>query len=175
MADPPAAADTAGRGAYARLVNRFSATPVGTWLVKHVASRLDPVIFRASGGRLTSTIVPTLPMLSLTVPGRRTGRPRTVQLAYHRDGDDLLVVASAMGQPRHPAWRHNLLAAGRAEVLVRGERFPVVARRLDPEEKRRLWPAITRTIPQMRTYERRTDRDIDVFRLTRVRDGDAPG
>src|SRR5690606_16553152 len=51
MADPPAAADTAGRGAYARLVNRFSATPVGTWLVKHVASRLDPVIFRASGGR----------------------------------------------------------------------------------------------------------------------------
>ena len=66
MADPPAAADTAGRGAYARLVNRFSATPVGTWLVKHVASRLDPVIFRASGGRLTSTIVPTLPMM----PGR---------------------------------------------------------------------------------------------------------
>lgn len=176
MTDPSADTGAGVPGAYARLVNRFSATPVGTWLVKHVASRVDPVIFRATGGRLTSTIVPTLPMLSLTVPGRRTGRPRTVQLAYHRDGDDLLVVASAMGQPRHPEWRHNLLAAGRAEVLVRGERYPVVARRLDPAEKRRLWSAITRTIPQMRTYERRTDRDIDVFRLTRAADGaDGPG
>ena len=109
---------------------------------------------------------PTLPMLSLTVPGRRSGQPRTVQLAYHRDGDDLLVVASAMGQARHPDWRYNLEAAGGGEVLLRDGTVRVTATPLGPEEKARLWPAIAATIPQMRTYERRTDRDIVVFRLT---------
>lgn len=160
--------DGAAPSAYARAVNRFSATTAGSWLVKHLASKLDPVIFRATNGRFTSTGVPTLPMLALTVPGRRSGTPRTVQLAYHRDGDDLLVVASAMGQERHPAWRYNLEAAGGGEVRVRGETFAVTARVLDADEKARFWPAIRRTIPQMATYERRTDRDIRVFRLTRV-------
>lgn len=166
MSDDAPAAQRPGR--YARTVNRFSATPAGSWLVKHVASKVDVHIFRASGGRLTSTGLPTLPMLALTVPGRRSGERRTVQLAYHRDGDDLLVVASAMGQQRHPAWSYNLETAGGGEVHVRGATFRVAARVLDPAEKRRLWPDICRTIPQMTTYERRTDRDIRVFRLTPV-------
>lgn len=158
----------AGSSAYARAVNRFSATPVGSWLVKHVAAKVDPIIFRATKGRFTSTGVPTLPMLALTVPGRRSGEPRTVQLAYHRDGDDLLVVASAMGQERHPAWRYNLEAAAEGEVLLRGESYRVTASVLDADEKQRLWPAIRRTIPQMATYEQRTDRAIRVFRLVRA-------
>lgn len=152
---------------YSRLVNRFSATRFGSWMVKHVASRLDPLIFKASGGRFTSTGKPTLPMLALTTVGRKSGQPRTVQLAFHRDGDDLLVVASAMGQEHHPAWRHNLEANPDADVLVRGDAYPVTASLLTAEEKERLWPAIKRTIPQMNTYETRTDRDIGVFRLTR--------
>lgn len=152
---------------YARVVNRFSATRAGSWLVKHVAAKVDPRIFRATGGRFTMTGRPTLPMLALTTTGRRSGEPRTVQLAHHRDGDDLLVVASAMGQERHPAWRHNLEADPRAEVLVRGESFPVTATLLDDAERDRLWPAIRATIPQMDTYEARTDRRIGVFRLVR--------
>ncbi|MFP5256062.1 MAG: nitroreductase family deazaflavin-dependent oxidoreductase [Acidimicrobiia bacterium] len=153
---------------YDRLVNRFSATRAGSWMVKHVASRIDPVIFKATNGRFTSTGRPTLPMLALTVPGRKSGEPRTVQLAYHRDGDDLLVVASAMGQERHPAWRYNLEAAGGGEVQVRGDRYRVTATVLSDDEKARLWPAIAETIPQMHTYVRRTDRNIRVFRLTRT-------
>ncbi|MGV3758618.1 MAG: nitroreductase family deazaflavin-dependent oxidoreductase [Actinomycetota bacterium] len=153
---------------YDRLVNRFSATRAGSWVVKHVASKIDPIVFRATNGRFTSTGRPTLPMLALTVPGRKSGEPRTVQLAYHRDGDDLLVVASAMGQERHPAWRYNLEAAGGGEVQVRGERFPVTATVLPDEEKARLWSEIAETIPQMHTYVRRTERNIKVFRLTRA-------
>ena len=152
---------------YARLVNRFSATRAGSWVVKHVAAHIDPVLFRLSGGRFTSTGPPTLPMLALTTTGRTTGEPRTVQLAYHRDGDDLLVVASNMGQDHHPAWRRNLEAHPEARVLLRGDEHAVVANLLDPEEKARLWPAIKATIPQMHTYEARTDREIGVFRLTR--------
>ncbi len=153
---------------YARLVNRFSATTAGSWMVKHVAARLDPRIFRATGGRFTTTGKPTLPMLALTTTGRRSGQPRTVQLAYHRDGEDLLVVASAMGQEHHPAWRHNLEADPRAEVLVRGDSFPVTATLLTDDEKAEVWGAVKRTIPQMHTYEARTDRPIGVFRLRRA-------
>lgn len=153
---------------YARLVNRFSATRPGSWMVKHVAARADPKIFRATGGRFTITGKPTLPMLALTTTGRKSGQPRTVQLAYHRDGDDLLVVASAMGQEHHPAWRHNLEANPQAEVLLRGESFPVTARLLTDAEKAEVWPAVKRTIPQMDIYEARTDRQIGVFRLVRA-------
>lgn len=104
---------------YARLVNRFSATKAGSWLVKHWAAKVDPTIFKLTNGRFTSTGKPTLPMLALTVVGRKSGEPRTVQLAYHRDGDDYLVVASAMGQERHPAWRYNLEANPDVDVQVR--------------------------------------------------------
>ncbi|MDP1804392.1 MAG: nitroreductase family deazaflavin-dependent oxidoreductase [Acidimicrobiales bacterium] len=153
---------------YSRAVNWFSATRPGSWLVKHVAARIDPVLFRWSKGRFTSTGKPTLPMLALTTTGAKTGQPRTVQLAYHREGDDLLVVASAMGQERHPAWRYNLDAHPEARVLVRGDEYPAVATVLAPAEKAEHWDAIAVTIPQMRVYERRTDREIRVYRLRRA-------
>ncbi len=151
---------------YARLVNRFSATRAGSWFVKHVVAKVDPVIFRATNGRFTMGGPPTLPMLALTTTGCKSGQPRTVQLAYHRDGEDLLVVASAMGQEHHPAWRLNLEADPHAHVLMRGEEHDVVAILLDPEEKARVWPAVKETVPQMHTYEARTDREIGLFRLT---------
>jgi deazaflavin-dependent oxidoreductase (nitroreductase family) len=152
---------------YARFVNWLSATPAGSWLVKHVASRVDPVLFRATNGRFTMTVTPTLPMLTMTATGRTSGKPRSVQLAYHADGDDMLVVASAMGQERHPGWRYNIEADPEVEVQVRGERFAATARVLSDEEKQAVWPAIREAIPQMRTYEQRTDRNIRVFRLSR--------
>lgn len=151
---------------YSRLVNRFSATRAGSWLVKHVAARVDPTLFRWSNGRVTITGKPTLPMLTLTVPGRKTGQPRSVQLAYETDGDDLLVVASAMGQERHPAWRYNLEAADSASVRLPGRELRVTATVLSDKEKAAVWDRIRRTIPQMATYEQRTDRNIRVFRLT---------
>jgi deazaflavin-dependent oxidoreductase (nitroreductase family) len=154
---------------YSRMVNAFSATRAGSWLVKHFASKVDPILFEATNGRFTSTGMPTLPMLALAVVGRRTGKRRHVQLAYLEDEGDHLVVASAMGQQRHPGWRYNLEANPEVDVQVRGERFAARATLLDDAEKARVWPAIRRVIPQMETYENRTDRNIRVFRLRRVR------
>ena len=153
---------------YSRIVNKFSATPTGSWLVKHFASKVDPWLFRATNGRLTSTGLPTLPMLALTVRGRKSGKPRTIQLAYHEHDGAYLVVASAMGQERHPGWRYNLEASPDVELQVRGRRLAARARVLTDEEKAAVWPAIRETIPQMRTYEDRTDRNIRVFRLDPV-------
>jgi deazaflavin-dependent oxidoreductase (nitroreductase family) len=151
-----------------RFVVWLSTNPVATWLIKHVASPLDPLIFEATNGRLTSLGPPAMPMLTLTTTGRHSGRQQRVQLAFlERDGDQL-VVASAMGQQRHPAWRYNIEANPEVQVQVRGERFAARAQALGDAEKREVWGDIKRAIPQMNVYEKRTDRNIRVFRLTRA-------
>jgi len=105
---------------------RLSTSPLATWWVRNVASRLDPLIFRASGGRFTSFGPPAMPMLTLTHKGRRSGRLRSVHLACALHEGDHLVVASAMGQEKHPAWRYNLEADPEAEVQVRDNALPSV-------------------------------------------------
>ena len=55
------------------LVVKLSTNPVATWLIRNVASRLDPLIFRITNGRLTSFGPPAMPMLTLTAIGRRSG------------------------------------------------------------------------------------------------------
>ena len=145
----------------------LSTNRVATWLIKHVASPLDPVIYKATNGRLTSMGPPAMPMLTLTSIGRRTGKPRAVQLAYLEHDGDPLVVASAMGQKKHPAWRYNLDANPVVEVQTRGVRFKARAVVLSDSEKDVVWDDIRRAIPQMNVYVKRTQRNIRVFRLSR--------
>jgi deazaflavin-dependent oxidoreductase (nitroreductase family) len=149
-------------------LNWFSATRVGTWIVKHIASRIDPIIYKKTNGRMISAGPPTLPMLLLTSTGRKSGQPRETQLAYYPDGDRYLIVASAMGQAGHPDWYYNIEANPEVEVLTDGETFMARAEMLSDDDKAGFWPKIKQSIPQMNVYERRTDRNIRVFRLTRA-------
>ena len=151
-----------------RFIVWLSTNPVATWLIAHVASPLDPIIFKATNGRFTSMGPPAMPMLTLTSTGRRSGQPRSIQLAcLERDGD-YLVVASAMGQKKHPAWRYNLEARPEVQVQTRGERFDARAQVLSDAEKAAVWQDIKRVIPQLNVYEKRTDRNIRVYRLSRI-------
>jgi deazaflavin-dependent oxidoreductase (nitroreductase family) len=149
-------------------VVRLSTSRAVTWWIKHVASRLDPVIFKATGGRFTSMGPPTMPMLTLTAIGRHSGQPRSVHLACIEHDGDHLVVASAMGRERHPAWRYNLEANPEVQIQMRGERFAARAQALTDAEKDRIWADIRDAIPQINVYEERTDRNIRVFRLSRA-------
>jgi len=151
-----------------RFVVWLSTNPVMTWVIKNVASRLDPVIFKATNGRFTSMGAPTMPMLTMTATGRSSGQPRSVQLAAIEHEGETLVVASAMGQQRHPAWRFNIEAKPEVEIQARGERYAARAEVLSDSEKQAVWQDIRQAIPQMNVYEKRTDRNIRVFRLRRV-------
>lgn len=152
-------------GAYARLVNWFSTTPVGTFVASHVAARVDPYLYRLSRGRFTSTGPPTIPQLVLTTTGRTSGQPRTIALGYLADGADFVVVASNFGKERHPAWSHNLEAHPDAVVDVDGRTVQVRAERLDDAAKRAIWPRLVAVVPQFGVYVTRTDRNIRVYRL----------
>jgi F420H(2)-dependent quinone reductase len=97
-------------------------------------------LYRRTGGRLGHTI-PGVPgkMLLLDHVGAKSGVHRTSPLLYVRDGDDLVVVASKGGFPKHPAWFHNLMANPDTTVQVGSEHRPVHARVAGPEERDRLW------------------------------------
>ncbi len=152
---------------YRDFINNLSVTPFGVWLVKTFAARVDPLIYRLTGGRYTSSGPLTIPQLTLTTIGRKSGKERTVQLGYTPDGDDVLVVASNFGGTNHPAWSYNLDANPTAKIRLGAEDRNVVATRLTDSEKAILWPKIALTIPQMKTYVTKTDRNIKVYRLSR--------
>ena len=151
---------------YRDFLNDFSVTPVGRWIAKTFAAKVDPFIYKVSGGRFTSTGPLTIPQLTLTTIGRKSGKERTVQLGYTEDGDDVLIVASNFGGTNHPAWSFNLDANPEAKILLGSENRDVVATRLTDSEKAILWPSIANTIPQMKSYVKRTDRNIKVYRLS---------
>jgi len=151
---------------YRDFINWLSSTPAGGVLVRAYASRLDPILYKMSGGRLTSAGPQVIPQLVLTTTGRKSGKERAVQLGYAEDGDDVLVVASNLGGTNHPAWSYNLDANPRAKIQLGSEKRDIVATRLTDSEKAILWPKIADTLPQMKTYVKRTERNIKVYRLT---------
>lgn len=151
---------------YRDFINWFSVTPLGRWIASTFSARLDPALYKLSGGRFTSVGPQVIPQLVLTTTGRKSGKERRVQLGYTRDGDDVLVVASNFGGTHHPAWSYNLDAQPKAKIQLGSETKNVLAIRLTDSEKAILWPKIAATIPQMKSYVKRTERNIKVYRLT---------
>lgn len=141
---------------------------VTTWLIRKIAAPLDPYLYKATNGRLTTMAPGSDTMVTITMKGRKTGKTRAVHLAcVHHEGD-ILLVASAMGQEKHPGWRYNLEANPECEVQTKGERYRARARVLSDEEKDAVWDKMRSQIPMIHVYEKRTDRNIRVFRIHRI-------
>ncbi len=126
--------------------------------------KVHPKLYRWSGGRIGGTLM-NLPVLLLTTRGRRTGTPRTRALMYVPDGERFVVIASFLGEPRHPDWWLNLRANPRAEVEVGSRRIPVIAREAESDERNRLWQAAVARQKDYAEYQQRTTRRIPVVVL----------
>lgn len=127
---------------------------------------LNVAAYRATGGRIGGSLGGT-PLLLLHHVGRRSGEPRVTPLSYLPDGDDLVVVASMGGTPKHPAWFVNLRAAPDTVVEVGRERRAVRARVVEGEERARRWPRLVEHFPSYAAYQARTKREIPVVVLSR--------
>jgi deazaflavin-dependent oxidoreductase (nitroreductase family) len=121
-------------------------------------------VYEISGGRIGERIGRS-PMLLLRTTGRKTGQPRTAALLYHRDGGNYVVVGSKGGSDSPPAWLRNLEAIPEVGVQVGVKRFPAQARVASAEERRRLWPEMTRLYPQYNRYQSQTERVIPLVIL----------
>lgn len=122
-------------------------------------------VYRASNGLIGHRLPGMPPMLLLDHQGAKSGSRRTSPLVYTQDGQDLILVASKGGFPKHPAWFHNLLANPETTVQVGSRRIAVRARVAAGEERVRLWPLVVAVYPGYEDYRRRTEREIPLVVL----------
>ncbi|KAA9150928.1 nitroreductase family deazaflavin-dependent oxidoreductase [Amycolatopsis acidicola] len=126
------------------------------WFIRG-AWQVHRALYRVLGGRtLRPPRAGRWGMFRLTTLGRRTGRERSVILAYFRDGPDLVTLAmNGWGAPE-PAWWLNLRARPEATATLVDGRFRVRARKADGEERERLW-----------TRWRELDKNLDAYAARR--------
>ena len=123
--------------------------------------------FRAKGGKGVTHFGDRL--LLLAVRGAKSGRERTVPLAFHRDGDRYVIAASKGGAPKHPDWYHGLVKHQEASVEVGTEKFKARATPIPRgPERDRLYDAHAKLMPGFRDYEKKTSRIIPVVVLERI-------
>jgi deazaflavin-dependent oxidoreductase (nitroreductase family) len=154
-------------GPLERVQRRVLLTKLGTWLAMKVSTRLDPLLLRATRGHLSTGIA--FPIVLMTVVGRKSGEPRTVPLVYFTEGDDVILIASSFGRPKHPAWYLNLKANPEVELLGGGARRPYRAREVEGPDRDRLFGLAEQLYRGYGLYaERAGDREIPVLSLSPV-------
>ena len=135
-------------------------------LIFRVGGAVHTALYRLTGGKVAGRAF-GVPVLLLTVAGRKTGKRRTAPLLYGRDGDNLVVIASKGGDPKHPAWYLNLRRA-EADVEIGRERRRVRARDAEGEERERLWAQMVGLYAPYAEYQKKTTRRIPVVVLEAV-------
>lgn len=121
--------------------------------------------FHANGGKVGGPFQGA-DILILTSTGARTGQTRWNPLAYTRDGDRFVIVASKGGAPNSPDWYHNLVAHPSAVIEVGTDVISVEASIATGAERDGLYAAHAAKMPQFNDYAKKTERKIPVVVLT---------
>ncbi|WP_214412725.1 nitroreductase/quinone reductase family protein [Sphaerisporangium fuscum] len=123
--------------------------------------------FRANQGRVGGPFEGGR-LLLLTTVGARSGAPHTTPLGYLPDGDRVLVIASAGGAPRHPAWYHNLVANPRVTVESGVFTYEADAVVLSGAERDQAFARAAEADPGWAAYQAKTSRILPVVALQPV-------
>ena len=141
-------------------------TAAGAKIWRALVAPIEAPLMTATRGRVRVSF--SAPIVVLTTTGARSGERRDSPLTYFTDGDDVILIASNYGRPRHPAWYHNLVANPECELHIGDRGGPFVAQEVTgPDRDRLLGLAADRLNPAFALYpERAGDRTIPVMRLT---------
>lgn len=124
--------------------------------------------FRANDGVMPEgSVFHGNPTLLLTMLGAKSGRELTSPLSYASDGDDWIIMASAGGSEKTPAWAYNLRANPTVTVELLGESFTATATETAGAEHDRVFDVMTAQLPRFADYQEQVERKIPLFRLTR--------
>ena len=107
-------------------------------------------------------------LLYLTTVGRKTGKSRTVPIAFVRDGDDYVVAASNGGSDWQPAWWLNLQAKPQATIEVDGAEVAITASAVDDADRDRLWQRLSDQLDSYDSYQSKVSRRIALVRFQTV-------
>ena len=124
--------------------------------------------FRANGGKVGGQME-KIPLLLVTMKGAKSGRTITLPLAYSKDGNRFVVIASYAGAPHNPSWYHNLVAHPDVTIELGGEKFSAKASVAQGAERDRLFKQQADELPIFNEYQQKTTRRIPVIVLDRVK------
>ena len=123
-------------------------------------------LYRRTNGRVGGRGMGRLPLLLLTVPGRSSGTPHTVPIAYFDHNGDYIVVGTGMGgSKRTPQWFLNLTAAGKGRIRIREWEHDVDAHLTSGAERDELWAQIAPRAPHFAKFQARTGRTLPIVVL----------
>jgi deazaflavin-dependent oxidoreductase (nitroreductase family) len=107
--------------------------------------------------------------LVLTTIGRKSGVERATPVGWFPGEDgSWLIVASAAGAPKNPAWYHNIAEhPDKVRIELGGRTIAVTAEQLHGPEREQAWRQITAAAPRFAQYEQKTDRELPIIRLVR--------
>jgi len=142
-------------GPLTRAVQRAGRVRSFTFVIRYAGSKLDRVLYRTSGGRITLT-GPSLPTMLLTTRGRKTGKPRTTPVFYVRDGRNLVAACENFGLAAPASWPGNLRADPLATIQIGSTVASYRARPATNEEIERAMPRLLAVWPAHDTYMQRT-------------------
>ena len=134
--------------------------------LQDAAANLNVRLYRLSGGRIGGRY-DQAPVCILHHVGAKSGERRETPLVHLPDGDRIVLAASMGGNPRNPAWYHNLRANPDTTVQIGSDRIPVHARVASDEEYDRLWKLMVGVYGGYEDYRKRTDRKIPLIVLER--------
>jgi deazaflavin-dependent oxidoreductase (nitroreductase family) len=124
--------------------------------------------FRANDGKVGGRFEGRT-LLLLHTTGAKTGREHVNPVAYVRNGEDYVVIASKGGAPDNPDWYYNILAHPRLTVEVGTRTFDVEAQVTEEPERTRLYNKMAGMMDSFNDYRRKTNRVIPVIELTPVK------
>ena len=145
-------------------------TPHGTRGARQPGGKLMAWVNRWNMNRIRGNAQKVMGMqaLVLSTVGAKSGTPRHTPVAYFPDGaNSWLIVASANGAAKNPAWYYNLAAhPDQVSIEVNGQTVPVTAQQLHGAEREQAWQQITTAAPRFTKYQVKTDRELPIIRLT---------
>jgi F420H(2)-dependent quinone reductase len=148
-----------------RAVAPVLSSRAGSWYFLNVANPIDRRLIPATNGWLS--LAPGMPLLVMENRGAKSGALRRTPLLYARDGDEIVLIASNGGSPRHPAWFHNVKANPDVKVFLRGRTGTYRARIVEGPERERLWRIAIELNPGYDIYKgRASNRKIPVVALS---------
>lgn len=121
--------------------------------------------FRANAGRIPGDVGNAVNFLLVTVIGAKSGKHRTVPLAYFDIDGRVVIIASMAGSPRHPTWYINMRANPEVTVELGAESYQANAVEVGGADRDALFATVCEHAPMFAEYQKKTDRKIPVIKL----------
>jgi deazaflavin-dependent oxidoreductase (nitroreductase family) len=147
-----------------RMTVYVATTRFGRWLILHVIHYIDLWLEHWTHGRFSSASLVGVPLLILTTKGARSGLLRSTPLLFMKHGQEIIVIASSLGSPRHPDWYFNLRSNPEVSLRIEGKSKYYFARQANGQERQDYWEEMVNLYSGYTKYASlAADREIPVI------------